>query len=188
MSKIYTKTGDQGETSLLGGKRVPKNHPQIEAYGTIDELNTCLGLICCEMIKWDNLKNSALNLECLQHWLFDLGSLLATEKKDHEKYKLNPITLEQVQFLEKQIDGMNEQVLPLRQFILPFGCEVSCRIHLARTVARRAERCMLSIKDSCPSNSIEFINRLSDFLFVLARFCNAKMGVKEICWEKKKLL
>lgn len=180
--KIYTKVGDKGQTSLLGGQKVVKSHAKIAAYGTIDELNSFLGF--ARTAVKDKVLNS--DLEKLQHWLFDLGGLLASEAADREKFKLTPITPEHVKFLEKRIDEATKKMPELKEFILPGGSEASSRLHLARTVARRAERCMVEsgLESELPDNAVPFVNRVSDYLFVMARYVNHLEGVKDTTWMK----
>ncbi|MGE4234231.1 MAG: cob(I)yrinic acid a,c-diamide adenosyltransferase [Bacteriovoracia bacterium] len=188
--KIYTKTGDKGDTGLVGGQRVPKNDPKIELYGTIDELNSVLGLVrsALNAIESEQMLETlnilSVDLEKIQHWLFDLGSLLASLPKDRDKYKLKPITPAEIIFLEEKIDGATQILKPLKEFILPGGSEPAARIHLARTIARRAERLCIAVKEDLPENGLVFLNRLSDYLFVMARLCNHHLGISDTTWKK----
>lgn len=173
--KIYTKTGDNGETGLIDGKRLSKDSLRIQAYGEIDELNAVLGLCRCSN------KNQKLEkiLHELQVELFDLGAGLATPL--NKKLKISRITAEQIQNLEQWIDDIEEKLTPLKNFILPGGTPTASHLHLARTVCRHAERSIvaLSKKEKINPNIIPFVNRLSDLLFVMARFSNKLDGVKE---------
>lgn len=181
--KIYTKVGDKGQTALLGGNKVSKSDARIEAYGTVDELNAVLGWVRAG--KPDAALDDAL--ETLQHWLFDLGGLLAAAPKDRERYKLAPITAEHVTWFEKKIDALTEKLPELKQFILPAGTELSARLHMARTVARRAERALVRYGEAgeeLPENAVPFLNRVSDYLFVAARSANHLGKGKEVFWKK----
>lgn len=194
MAKIYTKVGDKGETSLVGGQKVAKDDLRIEAYGTVDELNSVLGAARAALAeavrspagqaKAEALDQINATLETLQHWLFDLGSLLATLPADREKYKLPQITPDHTKFLEGQIDAASSVLKPLRNFILPAGTAAAAQLHVARTVARRAERCMTRMKTDLPDNAIPFINRVSDYLFVMARLANHHLGTGDVEWKK----
>lgn len=192
MAKIYTKTGDKGQTGLVGGQKVSKTDPRIHAYGTVDELNSCIGFVRSELTRITKTQKLAsiesftslnADLETIQHWLFDLGSLLAAVAGDREKYKLVPITETRIQWMEQKIDAATAVLKPLREFVLPAGSESSTRMHLARTVARRAERAMMEMTD-LPELAIPFINRLSDYLFVMARLCNHLEGQTDVPWKK----
>lgn len=167
--RIYTKTGDKGQTSLANGQRVAKTDVRIEAYGTSDELNSLVGWLRaeadCEQLKW------------IQNRLFDLGACLAGADMH-----LEPAAIEQ---LEQWIDGMQTEVPPLRAFVLPAGNEAMCRCHVCRTVTRRLERCMLACERAEDwRNELIFVNRLSDFFFVLARFWAKKDKITEETWQK----
>lgn len=171
--RIYTKTGDRGKTGLFGGKRVSKSDPRLAAYGDTDELNALLGLA-----RNQNRDPSVdETLKRIQNDLFDLGRLLATP---------DPKRLD-VSFLEEAIDRLDRELPPLRNFILPGGSELASTLHLARTVCRRAERDVVALAEREPvaEEALAYINRLSDFLFVLARWVNFKEGVAESPWEKK---
>lgn len=179
-SLVYTKTGDKGTTALVGGMRVPKSHVRLDAYGTIDELNSFLGLLICEIKEEDILKI----LSFIQHKLFTVGSYLATETEAISPKAASIITEENISLLEKEMDRMDNELPPLRQFVLPGGSEAASRAHICRTIARRAERCIYKVKDDYPveDNILKFVNRLSDYFFILARReCN-KNG-KEIFWD-----
>lgn len=181
--KIYTKTGDKGETSLLGGTRVPKYHDRIEAYGTLDELNSFIGLICDE--KPDNHTRNIL-LE-IQDRIFTAESLIASDPENPHNKKLPKIYEEDVVLLEKEIDHMNETLPELTSFILPGGHRLSSLAHVARCVCRRAERLTIKLETQHPVDPIviRYLNRLSDYLFVLARkFIYDNKG-KEIPWKAR---
>ena len=192
-AKIYTKTGDQGQTSLVGGQRILKNDARIEAYGTVDELNAALGVARAALERMASLPKAAelnTDLETIQNWLFDLGSLLAATPEDRTKFALTPLTVERLQWMEARIDAATTLLQPLRNFILPSGCEAAAHLHVARTIARRAERCILvaGSSDDCaaylPALAVPFINRLSDYLFVMARLANHIAGVGDVLWTR----
>ncbi len=178
--KIYTKTGDTGETGLFGGARIPKNSLRIDTVGTIDELNACIGTarsqIADEAI--DNL------LHRIQNELFNIGADLAT-LDSHTKSNQLRISEDFVGALEKDIDRLENQLAPLRNFVLPAGSVAGSTLHLARTVCRRSERSVVTLADSESINPtiLPYLNRLSDFLFVLARFVNSRLGKTEPLWE-----
>ena len=174
--KIYTRTGDKGETSLFGGARVPKNDPRIEAYGTIDELNSHLGL--CRSA-WPE---SPID-DRIQSDLFDIGAFLAAPNQS----RFHSVGASRIDDLERAIDAMENELQPLKTFIVPGGSEAASRLHVARTVCRRAERRVLSLGESSEEmqTTIAYLNRLSDFLFVAARFANRKHGVNDTPWSKR---
>jgi cob(I)alamin adenosyltransferase len=180
--KIYTKTGDQGMTSLFGGKRVSKADLRIETYGTVDELNAHLGLVRDQEV---NQKRKAVLIE-IQDRLFVIGSMLAAEP-GNEKIKIPLLTEEDIVFLEKEIDTMDAALPPMRYFILPGGhTSVSCT-HIARTVCRRAERLAIALDKQEPVHAlvIKYLNRLSDYLFVLARMVAQELQSEEIPWKPR---
>ena len=189
--KIYTKTGDKGTTALFGGTRVPKYHLRIESYGTVDELNSYIGLIKDQEIHQD-LKNSLLKI---QNELFTLGAMLATPpeketlKSGKERLNIPKIDENSINFLENEIDSMNEELPQMTHFILPGGHQTVSFCHIARCVCRRAERLSVALNDeeSMNENILKYLNRLSDYLFVLARKLSKDLSVKEIKWipEKK---
>ena len=170
--KIYTKTGDDGVTSLCGPERAPKDDLRIKAYGTVDELSSMLGW-CRVMIDDEELDQVALRV---QKQLFVLGADLATPGKG-VKGKTLRITAEDVTWLEKAVDLYDAQLPTLNQFILPAGSELSCRFHMARVICRRAERRVLSLnhKSKDKPEALQYLNRLSDLLFVLARYANCRI-------------
>lgn len=180
--KIYTKTGDKGQTSLLGGKRLPKNHLRIDTYGTVDELNSFLGLVRDSA----NMEDVSREIIQIQDKLFTIGSILAADG-DEEKFKVPSISENDIEFLEKSIDKMNESLEPMRNFILPGGNLSASYTHVARTVCRRAERKMVELMsvESAPEIIVKYLNRLSDYLFVLARFITNKQGSVETPWNPK---
>jgi cob(I)alamin adenosyltransferase len=177
--KIYTKTGDQGKTSLLGGSRVAKYHLRIEAYGTLDELNAHIGVLRSFEIS----KNIVDDLISIQNMLFTAGSQLATEP-GKSKVKIPKLKNEDVTFLESRIDKMDEELQPMRNFVLPGGNLAIAQSHVARCVCRRAERITLHLKDESdvPEPIPVFLNRLSDYLFVLSRFLTKELEAEEIPW------
>ena len=180
--KIYTKKGDSGTTQLLGGKRVSKNHERIEAYGTIDELNSYIGLIRDHEID-ENLYEFLIEI---QDRLFTIGSLLAVENPDI-KFKLPLLSEIDVEDLEKKIDLLEKNLDEMKSFVLPGGNKLVSFCHISRCVCRRAER----IATTLPEETIQFklilkyLNRLSDFLFVLSRYFSKKMNAKEVPWKPK---
>ena len=177
--KIYTKTGDKGKTSLFGGKRVPKHHMRIDAYGTVDELNSYIGLIRDQDID----KNSIDTLIEIQDRLFTLGSILATEP-ENTKVKIPQIDIADVTLLENEIDAMNEVLPEMRSFILPGGHSTISYCHITRCVCRRAERLIsyLVENDAVEIIVLQYLNRLSDYLFVLARKIAVDKAVEEVPW------
>ena len=179
--KIYTKKGDKGNTQLLGGSRVKKNHIKLECYGTIDELNAFIGNIYDQNI-------DALHKETLmkiQNQLFNLGSCIAFDGKK-ESIKLPNITENNINMLEKEIDKMDALLPVLKNFILPSGLPTVSKCHIARTVCRRAERNLVALgkEEEIDLLHLKYLNRLSDYLFVLARFFLMKNGIPAINWEK----
>lgn len=183
--KIYTKSGDQGETSLVEGTRVAKNHPRVEAYGTVDELNSQLGICLSLISKEHELSSTAQFIVKIQNSLFNLGSRLACENKEM-KVKLPSIEESDIEALEKQIDTMNSELPLLKEFILPGGHPMAAHMHVARTICRRAERRAVGLEKAevDKNTSVKYLNRLSDYLFVCARFLNFKMKVSETTWSK----
>lgn len=178
--KIYTGKGDDGETGLYGGKRVPKNSPRIEAYGIVDELNAFVGLAVTETVDKDV---KALLLK-IQNQLFTVGADLATPKE--KKHENDGTPSEFYSSIEKEIDKYDAKLEELKNFILPGGSKSSSNLHICRTVTRRAERAVVSLKNSVEigDNILIFLNRLSDLFFVLARFENKVSGNPDVRWEK----
>jgi len=180
--KIYTKTGDAGKTSLFGGERVYKDNIRVEAYGAVDELNATLGVALSENI----LEKSAFILEKIQNDLFVLGGDLATPFDFSRNLELPRTKKEMTEFLEEQIDELESKTPPLKSFILPGGSKAAALLHLARTVCRRAERIVtrLKKKEKINENILIYLNRLSDLLFVLARYENHYTQTPEKKWVK----
>ena len=176
--KIYTKKGDQGETSLFGGKKISKAATRIEAYGTVDELNSVIGIV----LTHPSTEKGTEWLHIIQNQLFVLGADLATPIE--KKVKIDRTSESHVEFLEAAIDEMDEVVPAMTHFILPGGSPVSASLHLARTVCRRAERLTVSCQteEEISVVAIKYLNRLSDFLFVLARYENLQVGVEDTPW------
>lgn len=180
-NRIYTKTGDDGTTGLVGGSRVKKYDPRLEAYGTVDELNAQLGLLRSYDLPEDVVQ---LIIE-IQNKLFNIGSRLASDEKGDSFTKNLSITEENIVLLEKAIDAYEQKLPELTQFILPGGEIAVAQCHVARTVCRRAERRIIEFSEleTVQTEIIKFINRLSDFLFVLARKLSASRGVEESPWK-----
>ncbi|HVR38978.1 MAG TPA: cob(I)yrinic acid a,c-diamide adenosyltransferase, partial [Thermoanaerobaculia bacterium] len=176
--KIYTRTGDRGETSLFGGARVAKCDPRIEAYGTIDELNSFIGLA---RASWSPSPIDA-QLHQTQSDLFEIGAHLASPGTS----RFPGIDEARIVELERGIDGMESELAPLRTFILPGGSLASAQLHVARTICRRAERLVVALEDEslATQSTIAYLNRLSDYLFVAARFANCKQGVSDVPWSR----
>ncbi|MBN7815943.1 cob(I)yrinic acid a,c-diamide adenosyltransferase [Algoriphagus pacificus] len=180
--KIYTKTGDQGTTSLLGGKRIPKSDLRIDAYGTIDELNSFVGLVRDQEV---NSKRSEV-LKEIQDRLFTIGADLATVP-GKDKVKKPDLHEEDVELLENEMDKMEALLPPLTAFILPGGNQSVSFCHVARTVCRRAERIVVELASYEPVSDlvIQYLNRLSDFLFVLGRSMSQELGAEEVTWKPR---
>lgn len=182
--KIYTKTGDKGTTSLIGGTKVPKSHLRIEAYGTVDELNSYIGL-CKDLL--EDLEGKKILLE-VQDRLFTIGSSLASDPEKESKLRIPDLIETDVELLEKQIDGMNEKIPEMKSFILPGGHPTISHLHIARCICRRAERCCVRIDEEHPDHDsliIKYINRLSDYLFVLSRYTAYNLKVAETPWKPR---
>lgn len=180
-SNVYTKTGDKGTTSLVGGKRVPKSHLRLEAYGTTDELNSFVGFLACEVD--DEVDSKTLSF--IQHKLFTVGSYLATETEALSPKVASIIKDSDIKFIESEMDRIDSELPPINRFILPGGSESASRAHICRSVCRRAERCAYRVQAEYPvdENIMIFINRLSDYFFLLARKESNKKG-KEIFWNQ----
>ena len=191
LSKLYTKNGDGGRTGLVGGSEVSKSHPQVEGYGTVDELNSWLGIIRSLCVRShcaaDLVAHLVQPLELVQQELFDLGAELATPA-DSEWKPPSLLTDADVERLEKDIDRWTKDVPELKSFLLPGGSELTSSIHVARTVCRRAERITCSIAESQPIRPevIRYLNRLSDWLFALARHAAHVQGEEELLWEAER--
>ncbi len=184
-TKIYTRTGDEGSTALVGSQRVRKDATRLEAYGTVDELNSAIGLAITSIPEGSPpLRLLAVRLRRVQHELFNLGSLLATETAD-----IRPgqpvITAEDVSRLEQEMDEANNTLEPLRSFVLPGGCRLNAELHLCRTVCRRAERRAVSLAaaEPTPPEAVQYLNRLSDALFVWSRMASRLLGQAETLWD-----
>lgn len=181
ITKVYTRTGDDGTTALGGGQRVPKDSVRIEGYGTVDELNSILGAahgFCSD----PKIKNWILEI---QNDLFHMGSDLCILEEDKKKYPVPSIETRHVDRLEKIIDTCQEELAPLKEFILPGGSRGAAQLHVARTICRRAERLILTLsrEDEISSQVLPYLNRLSDLLFVLARYENLKSSISDIFWN-----
>ena len=186
LNRIYTKLGDSGQTSLAGGQRVSKDDPRIDAFGVVDELNAFIGVarVSCSEAKTGRLSELAEILRRVQHELFNLGSILATKPEDvHPKQAR--VTSEEVAQLEREIDAANAELAPLRSFVLPGGTRLNAELHIARTVCRRAERRLVAMarQEEVPAVAIQYLNRLSDALFVWSRWVNHVLGAAEVLWE-----
>lgn len=191
ITKVYTKTGDDGTTGLVGGQRVPKWDPRIEAYGTSDELMSVLGWARQEL-KGESARFADIGdvrkvdhlLEFLGNKLFTLGGDLATRVSD--RHPMMPvITGEDIVYLEKVCDAYNAQLEPLKDFILPGGSRTAAALHVARTICRRAERAVLMLAEKEETGEVgKYLNRLSDALFVVARWVNLKMQVPDVTWNR----
>lgn len=188
--KIYTKTGDKGTTSLFGGTRVPKHHIRIESYGTVDELNAHIGLVKDQDV--DNHTREVLNR--LQDRLFTLGAILATDpekailKSGKERLNIPKITEKDIELLEKEMDSMNEELPEMTHFVLPGGHPSVSVCHIARCVCRRAERLATALYELSPFDELvlQYLNRLSDYLFVLARKLSKDLHANEVKWIPEK--
>jgi cob(I)alamin adenosyltransferase len=184
MFKIYTKTGDKGTTALIGGVRVPKNDLRIECYGTVDELNSYIGVVR------DAASNEEVSawLREIQDRLFTIGSELAKAPEKSVKMALPDLHAEDIVWLEHRMDSMNEGLPEMRHFILPGGCLSASHAHVARCICRRAERLCVSLEEasgSVPQLIIPYLNRLSDFLFVLCRYLTHKAAGEETPWRPR---
>lgn len=181
--KIYTKTGDKGQTSLVGGQRVSKCCDRLESYGTVDELNSHLGVLRT----YCTAEEDKAFLTDVQGKLFIVGGYLATDNSTHEIRQGNIVTEEMVKAIETEIDRLQELLPPLRLFILPGGCRGAAYAHVCRTVCRRAERCILRLVEcgaEVDENVTAYVNRLSDYLFVLARKLNVDDGTEDVVWRR----
>jgi cob(I)alamin adenosyltransferase len=188
LNRIYTKRGDAGETSLAGGQRVPKDSLRIETYGTVDELNAFVGVaeMTCQEQTGEEMRLGLLAgiLRRVQHELFNLGSILATRPEDvHPKQaRITPIEIAQ---LEREIDSMNAELPSLRSFVLPGGTRLNAELHVTRTICRRAERLLVALSrdETIPAEAIQYLNRLSDAMFVWSRWANYILRVPEVLWD-----
>jgi cob(I)alamin adenosyltransferase len=183
LTKIYTRKGDDGTTGLGGGQRVAKDSPRVAAYGTVDELNSAIGVALAHGL----VPRLAKALLPIQNELFHLGSDLCFLEEDKGKWPIPQIEARHVDALEALIDELNEVVGPLKNFILPGGTPGSAHLHVARTICRRAERDVLTLSRLEPigQQALKYLNRLSDALFVMARYENHERGVAEPLWDEK---
>ncbi len=182
--KIYTKTGDLGKTSLIGGTKVPKSHLRIESYGTIDELNSYIGLVS-DLVIDDHVKTM---LKEIQDRLFTIGSSLACDPEKEPLMKIPDLKEIDIELLEHEIDAMNMVLSPMKHFILPGGHIAISTTHIARCVCRRAERLCVNMQEHelfVDPLVIKYINRLSDYLFVLSRYVGHLLGVAEVSWKPR---
>lgn len=184
-SPLYTRTGDSGTTSLVGGSRVAKDDARLEAYGTLDELNSHIGLILSAATLTPDDRKALL---LIQSMLFHAGTILATEQQS--KWQPEPLPTDGLEALESEIDRVDASVPPMRSFILPGGTSAAAMTHVARTVARRAERRIVALQNTLPDGGgdkiaacARYVNRLSDYLFALARALNARGGVADTPWK-----
>ncbi len=188
INRVYTRTGDQGETGLAGGQRIPKDALRIEAYGTLDELNAFIGMArdTAEELTANYPALGELDgiLKRVQHELFNAGSILATLPEDVHPRQAR-VTDAEIAQLEAEIDRMNENLPALRSFVLPGGCRLNAELHVCRTVCRRAERICVTLAREEPADGVivRYLNRLSDALFVWSRWASHTLGVREILWE-----
>ena len=181
-NKIYTKTGDRGTTSLIGGTKVPKSHLRIEAYGTIDELNSFIGLL------GDHLPPSLPTLvREIQDRLFTIGAALACDPQKEPKFAIPDLRETDIQVLENAIDTMDTQLPPMKSFVLPGGHPAVSTAHVCRCVCRRAERCVVRLQSEEPVAPLvlQYLNRLSDYLFELSRFIGHQLAIPEIPWKPR---
>lgn len=185
-AKIYTKTGDRGLTSLVGGTRVAKTNPRLEGYGTLDELNSALGLVRSTLIEVKPFGATVeKSLQTIQNCLFNIGSHLACEN-DAVRPNLPKVKPENIAQLESEMDRWEEELPPLKNFILPGGSVPAAHAHVARTICRRAEREMVRLAESVnvETDQLIYINRLSDWLFLLARRINFALGREDLQWDQ----
>lgn len=187
-SNIYTRTGDKGETGLVSGTRTLKSDARIDMYGDLDELNSRVGVVVSLLTDQPDLNDIKKHLEDIQCSLFDLGSNLACEAEKRDEWKLPQITQNTVVLLEDKIDQMESELNPLKNFILPGGHFIASQVHLCRTCSRSVERKMVDFmtirKEPLPENSLIFMNRLSDYFFVLARYINKHFQINETPWKR----
>lgn len=182
--KIYTKTGDLGKTSLIGGTKVPKSHIRIDTYGTVDELNSWIGVVGDYAID----ANSKTILKEIQDRLFTVGSSLACDPEKEPLMKIPDLKEADITLLEKEIDQMNEELAPMKFFVLPGGHLAISQTHIARCVCRRAERCCVNMQEQnifVEPLVIKYLNRLSDYLFVLSRYFSYQLNVSENPWKPR---
>jgi cob(I)alamin adenosyltransferase len=194
-SKVYTKSGDKGETSLVGGQRIEKSDRRIDLYGDVDELNSHIGLAVSFLNENKNTAKYSVEINILidiQALLFDLGSNLACEANQREEFKLPQLQKKSIKQLEDEMDRMDTHCKELKTFVLPGGTKEAAALHICRTVCRRVERKLIGQSKELgttglPENSVEFINRLSDYFFVLSRYVNTLENQNEILWKPQKI-
>ena len=182
--KIYTKTGDLGKTSLIGGTKVPKSHIRIDAYGTVDELNSYVGLLRDQLLD----EHSKATIKEIQDRLFTVGSSLACDPEKEPLMKIPDLKEADIVFLENEIDKMNEVLPVMKSFILPGGHTAISTAHVARCICRRTERCCVNMNEQeifVDPLVLKYLNRLSDYLFVLARYIGLQLGVDDIPWKPR---
>lgn len=185
--KLYTRSGDDGTTGLFGAGRVPKDHTRVTAYGEVDELNATLGVAVVLCNEHDSvIERIGAMLRAVQNTLFDLGADLATPPDSKHEHQIKRIGERHIQGLEKAIDEIDSGNAALKQFILPGGTELAARLHLARTICRRAERAVVTLTHSESVNdaTLVYLNRLSDLLFAMARRANAAAGHTDVLWKQ----
>jgi cob(I)alamin adenosyltransferase len=183
ITKIYTKTGDDGTTGLGGGQRVKKHAPRIEAYGTVDELNSHIGVAIAAGV----VPELAERLRAIQNELFHLGSDLCILEEDKQRFEVPCIEQRHVEALEATLDGLTAEVGPLENFILPGGSPAAAQLQVARAVCRRAERLLVALAEIEPvgPHTVRYLNRLSDALFVMARYENKRRNIEDPLWDSK---
>lgn len=197
LTKIYTRTGDQGTTSLVGGQRVRKDASRLEAYGTMDELSSHLGMLAAIMPEDEKHVHISKEIERIQCNIFNICTFLATDTSETPIYPSARLYANEVDNMEQSIDAMNSELPPLTSFVLPGGCKAAAQCHIARTVCRRAERCIVRLYDEVyhqreegnaeaydmATIMLKYVNRLSDYLFVLSRKLNIINGSGEKTWQ-----
>ncbi len=184
ITRVYTRTGDGGETGLGGGQRVPKDCLRIETYGTVDELNSYLGVAIASCTD----EEIRAHLDEMQHRLFDVGGDLCVLDEDKQKFNMPEFPKSEVDHLEQVMDRASEELAPLEEFILPGGTATAGHLHVARCIARRAERLAVALarEEKVSAQIVPYLNRLSDALFVLARLANKRAGRPDVLWKKKR--
>lgn len=188
LTKIYTKVGDKGSTLLATGERISKSAPRIEAYGTIDELNAIVGCLNDSLRPLGNCADLIASLSTIQNELFDIGAELSLPKWQEQGIKLGVVQETDIERLEKDMDRFNETLEPLANFILPGGHPSNSFSHLARTVCRRGERRIVALTatDAVRPEVLKYVNRLSDWFFVLSRVISQRLKIEEVIWQQKK--
>ena len=183
ITRVYTRTGDAGDTGLGGGQRVPKDSLRIETYGTVDELNSYLGVAIAKCTD----AGIKAELEEMQHRLFDVGGDLCVLEEDKQKFGMATFPKDEVDHLEKVMDTATEELKPLEEFIIPGGTECSAHLHVARCICRRAERLAVALarEEKIGAQVVPYLNRLSDALFVLARLANKRANTSDVFWKKR---